>query len=648
MDAAAVVIVFVLAGGAVLLGPVLALVALLRAGDLRRRLDGRSGTSAAGPSIEERLAGLEARLALLERPAATAPQLIPVPMARAALVAEAPASVQPPPLARAAVLESGASAGTETTPGVRTGGFDLEMLIAGRGLHYIGLLLVLVASGFFLKLVIDNGWIGPRAQVALGLAGGIAVMAAGQRFFNRGYRPFSDGMTGLGAGILYLSLWAGSTYYGLLPPTPAFAGMVAVTAAQAALALKRSREHLALLALVGGFLTPALIGSSGGTASLFAYLALLDASLLIVAWARGWRVVAPVAFGFTQAYFWGRYDCCRAADGLAAWLPFVTAFFLIFAALPALRARVATRLRADEVVVTLLSAATFLLAIYDLLGPGPAWSLTVAMLALAGLHAGIAGVVPRASADGARTPSSLLYGGLALLFITLAIAGRLDGPSLTVAWTAEAGILMWSGFHARLRMFRGAAFVLLGFVVLRLLGDPIEADRALLNARFATFGIAVAVAALAVALWRRHPDVVQVAEWPLFRALAVLVNVLAILALSLEVSDALAAPAGVRGQMARPHQLGQQLGLSLLWTTYAAALMTAGVRGRSAGLRWQAIVLFGLVVVKVLVFDLSYLEGGYRVVSSVALGVVLLLVSLVYQRRVAAARAREGAGDLSR
>src|SRR5216684_3055023 len=84
--------------------------------------------------------------------------------------------------------------------------------------------------------------------------------------------------------------------------------------------------------------------------------------------------------------------------------------------------------------------------------------------------------------------------------------------------------------------------------------------------------------------------------------------------------------------------LAQHLALSLLWTAYASGLIALGVKRESALLRWQALVLFGLVVVKVFIYDSSFLERFYRIVSFFILGLVLLTVSFLYQRKVARGR----------
>jgi uncharacterized membrane protein len=43
-------------------------------------------------------------------------------------------------------------------------------------------------------------------------------------------------------------------------------------------------------------------------------------------------------------------------------------------------------------------------------------------------------------------------------------------------------------------------------------------------------------------------------------------------------------------------------------------------------------LLFGMTIVKVFFVDLSELERGYRVVSFIGLGAILLAVSFLYQR----------------
>jgi uncharacterized membrane protein len=75
-----------------------------------------------------------------------------------------------------------------------------------------------------------------------------------------------------------------------------------------------------------------------------------------------------------------------------------------------------------------------------------------------------------------------------------------------------------------------------------------------------------------------------------------------------------------------------QVGLSVLWTLYAAVTLAWGFVRRSTALRYAALGLFGLVIVKVFIVDLASVKTLYRMLSFLILGVVLLLVGLLYQK----------------
>jgi uncharacterized membrane protein len=154
-----------------------------------------------------------------------------------------------------------------------------------------------------------------------------------------------------------------------------------------------------------------------------------------------------------------------------------------------------------------------------------------------------------------------------------------------------------------------------------------NADLFLLNVRFATFLVAIGSMAAAVYFSRKKSEQITANEVGLFNVLGVAVNVLALWALSLEVRQYFSQFSD---------RLSRQMALSLLWTVYAGGLLISGVRRNAEELRWQGLVLFGIVVAKVFLYDLSFLSGGYRIISSIVLGVVLLGVSFLYQRHVSA------------
>ncbi|MFU8817925.1 MAG: DUF2339 domain-containing protein, partial [Pseudomonadales bacterium] len=300
-------------------------------------------------------------------------------------------------------------------------GRDLEALIAGRWLNRIGLLLVLIAIAYFLKLVIDNAWIGPTGQVALGVVAGAGLLAFSQWLLGRGYEYFSEGITALGAGVLYLSLWAGSTYYQVFSLEVAFVAMLGVTAATIAIAMGRDSQRIALLALIGGFVTPLLVSTgTDAQVALFGYIAVLNASLLAVAWKKSWRWLELPAFVFTMIYFWGWYGrFYHVAEPLVRTLAFAGLFFAQFSALSVVRARRWGALTGDQALLVLMNGLAFLVAVVTLLYDDHRWAATFATLALAAAHLVLLRLLPAAAdADGQTDRMTrLLFAGLALTLI---------------------------------------------------------------------------------------------------------------------------------------------------------------------------------------------------------------------------------------
>jgi uncharacterized membrane protein len=76
----------------------------------------------------------------------------------------------------------------------------------------------------------------------------------------------------------------------------------------------------------------------------------------------------------------------------------------------------------------------------------------------------------------------------------------------------------------------------------------------------------------------------------------------------------------------------QQLSLSGVWLLYSAVLMSLGIWRRFRGMRFAAIALFGITILKIFIYDLSFLQTLYRIFSFIGLGVILLAVSYIYQK----------------
>jgi uncharacterized membrane protein len=619
--------------------PVLAIAAFVRV----RKLEETSGPD---PAITSRIYALEQRLGQIEKSlatllgASTVPKIAPtapVPeqiwqASVAPPIADKPVPVAAPPHSQPAHMALPAlSLSASAQKASEADGVNFETLIAGRWMNYIGILAILFAVAFFLKYAFENNWIGPRGRVGLGLVIGAALFPWSHRLLDRGYKYFSEGIAGLGAAVLYLSLWAGWHYYQVFSQTAAFVMMIVVTAMTTLVAIGRNSERIAVLALVGGIITPQLVSTGENhEITLFTYMAVLGAGILGLARERDWKSLPPIQFAATLVYFWGWYSEFYSDDALVTTTIFATMFFVLFAALPVVRSRRVGELSLLENGIVLLNSLAYLIALRVMFWPEHRWALTIAVLALAAVHLAIERALPQTKTGGPPV-TRVIFGGLALMFVSLAIPIRLDGHWITIAWAVEGTVLVWSGLQIRIAALRAAGLFLFVVAACRLAFISIPAPQLLLNARFATFAVTIACFLMACHFARTQAVNLGESERMIFLGIAIAANIYALAALSLEVWDFFerSSSQGIeRG-------LGQQLSLSSLWLIYALGLLAAGIWKKSAILRWQALALLGVVIAKVFLFDLSFLERFYRIVSFLLLGLALMLISFFYQRRLA-------------
>ena len=547
-----------------------------------------------------------------------------------------PFSAMPPPPPRPAPRDSGPQFATAKPE------IDLESRIGSHWLNRIGISAVLIGVSYFLKLAFDNNWIGPAGRVSIGLLAGIGAIVWSESFRKRGYNLFSYSLKAVGVGVLYLSLWAAFQVYALIPSPVAFVAMVVVTASTAVLAIKQDAEILAAIALAGGFTTPLLLSTGQNhEVELFSYVALLCAASVVLVAVKPWRRLLILSYVGMLGLYVGWYSEFYRRPEFAVTLFFATIFFAIFTVAPLVsRVPEGSSLLHLPAALTLINTGVYFLQAYAMVDEIDKQAMAWFALVLAAVHIGLSRIVRRQEPADAEM-LRLLHLGLAVALITIAIPIRLDGHWITVGWLVEAGVLLWVADRIGAGFLHYLAVVALGLGVVRLLlVDNFRVDTLLLNSRMATHILAMAVMALLA--WfslRRAGDFDRQ-----LAAVAVLaVSALALVGLSREIGDyfgrqTYAAWNGVtswtQAVEANRHSIAIAEGFtySALWMGYGALLMVIGFWRKSAFFRWQALFLIAATIVKVFIYDVSQLDRGYRILSFMILGVLLLAVSFVYQK----------------
>lgn len=610
--------------------------------------------------LRQQVASLTARVWRLEQalaqPATDTPPAVPsVAQAPIQVSDQASAREQSPPIAFSATAEPPRAKPQKEQ---YTDG-SLESRIGSQIFNRVGILAVLIGMAWFLKFAIDNHWIGPQGRVLIGLIAGVGLIAWSERFRSKGYPAFSYSLKAVGSGILYLSLWAAFELYQLIPSGVAFGGMILVTAWNGFMCWAQDSELLALYAIVGGFSTPLLLSTGENhELALFGYLLLLDAAVLTLIALRPWSRLLLGAFAGTVIFSVGWYVRFYGDSQFALTAFFIIAFFVLFAIAPrllrGLQISDATDLSTqDNLVLVLLPLANAALGFFELYlildHSARRWAQPWTAVAFAAFYL----LLLRLPSRGARPAIlSSLHLAIAVIFLTIAIPLEAHGRWITIGWLAEGAVLLWLARRLNLLLLRVLALcaLVLGFVALITL-NPGTLDTVFLNARFATYLAGIAAFAFSAWISAKAAPLTQTEEnfaWPYIAGGSVIaVNALLMIAVCMEIHSYWWShiPAGQDWSRFAERRMYAQFTYSAWSMFFGAILLTFGFWKKSAFLRWQALILLAGSIGKVFLVDTSQLSQGYRILSFLGLGALLLTVSFAYQRDWLNLRARNGQAE---
>jgi uncharacterized membrane protein len=85
--------------------------------------------------------------------------------------------------------------------------WSIESAIGSRVLLGAGLVSLLAGAVFFVKLSNEHQWIPPQVRILCGLIAGLALMLGGAWRLGKQRTLVAEGVTGLGASVIFLSLW---------------------------------------------------------------------------------------------------------------------------------------------------------------------------------------------------------------------------------------------------------------------------------------------------------------------------------------------------------------------------------------------------------------------------------------------------------
>lgn len=376
---------------------------------------------------------------------------------------------------------------------------DWERFIGENLISKLGIAILVTGIGFFVKYAIDNEWINEVGRVLIGLLCGGLLLGFAHRT-RKAFNSFSSVLVAGGISTFYFTIYLAFQEYNLFAQPVAFGIMILITGFAVLLSLSYNRQELAVIALLGGFASPLLVRTGDGNFMvLFAYLAILNVGMLVLAARKKWRTVHLISYGATILFFvtWVIQTLSAGKTPPAmAGITFAGIFFVQFFLATVLN-NVRTRQKLSNLDFSLLlsNSALFYSAGMLLLLPDATREFQGLFTAFVGaFHLLFAyPLLRRAGSD--RNLVYLLL-GLALTFVTLAAPVQLEGNHITLFWAAEAVLLMWLSQRSGIRMMRYSSLALLPLTVISLLMDfnniyfstdpALQSLRPLLNRGFLT------------------------------------------------------------------------------------------------------------------------------------------------------------------
>lgn len=304
--------------------------------------------------------------------------------------------------------------------------FDWEQFVGVKLFSWIAAIALVLGALFAIKLSIDAGWVTAPVRMFIGIAAGTGLLVVCERKFAGAYRTTANALDGAGIAILYATLFAAHDRWQLIPQTAAFALMVVVTAVAVVLSIRRDSVFIALLGLLGGFSTPALLSTGDDRPfSLFGYLLLLNAGIAWVAYRKKWPLLSLLTLVFTTIYQW--VWVVKFVDGTRVGL--AAAVFLVFPIVAVIALWLAGRKEGEP--------------------PGSLFEKTAQMSALLPLVFAIYG----AAVGGYADRFAILFGFLLCVDLGLALiaAWKRDAEALHLLGGATTVLVfaVWSGFSYR-------------------------------------------------------------------------------------------------------------------------------------------------------------------------------------------------------
>lgn len=392
--------------------------------------------------------------------------------------------------------------------------------MGSKAAAFAGIAILVMGIAFLVGYAIQHSWIGPGTRVVLGLLSGGLLVGVGHFVGRRDekYILFARVLTGGGSALFYFTVFAAYAFYHLIGAVAAGAGLFASALAVFGLAMAYRAQSVAVLGVLGAFITPLLIGGDmdAGVFPLV-YVALVNVPVILLGVRRKWQVLYNLAFVFTVVHYLVWLGWVGEGEFWTG-LIFAVLFFAEYAALGLLKLRCEQKVsgRTVDMVRLVLSSLLLLGVVYWLFDDaGMNQWIGTAFLLLALGHVAVAYFAFKVLTRFNGEILSFLAGGL--LFAALALPAQLDGAWVSLGWAIEGAVLAWFATRVQSRVLQAGAFLLglIGIMKALLFDVSLYRNTPLLflNARFMVGLLSAALLGMQGKIAGRFPEEGGASRW---------------------------------------------------------------------------------------------------------------------------------------
>ncbi len=557
---------------------------------------------------------------------------------------------------------------------------DLESKIGKWWFAAIGGIAVLLGVGFFLKYAFDEKWISENGRIILTIIAGMIFIVLGE-FLRSRLTKYSHILTGVGIALLYLATFSAFDWYKKIDQVTAFSFMSLITVFGVALAIRVDALSLAIFSTLGGFMTPLILSTTvANDIGRFTYLIILNVGILGVAFFKKWNHLTVIGFIATIVNFLDWHEDFYDPSKLFFTIFILSIFFILYVWITVTGNIMTQKLSTNtDLAILTVNSAWFALWIYDLLKPGYEHTLGFIAAGLGAIYIFAAYLVKTLHSEDKQMV--LFLGTIALVFLTLAIPLQLDQNAITIAWIVEAAVLFVLGSTlknsnikafaigvyaiAMIRMFAiddynltpqaltdftpvfnkrfftylmatiSAAFILFSSVKINPADDKDELETKNNKQLQGVFGAII----ILLVFFNIQFDLHQYFRYKIYVAeQATHTNKEDIDTMIKNIEMGKELPGDIIKEL-QPNtaieniRYKQQVTYSVFWILYAIILIIIGIIYSNKPLRWFAIGLLVIAILKVFFVDLAELPVLYRIIPSIVLGIILMIISYLYFRQ---------------